>query len=305
MRTLTGAAGIALGLATLAVGVASSSGGGDQARFSARVDAVHVPVTVTDRGRPVMGLTAADFELRDEGVAQKVEILDRGNVALDVILALDASASVGRGLEEALRHAARAAIAELRPSDRATIVHFSHQVTLPSPLTSDLRDVEATIYREPPGGATALFDALVAALVAASPSPARRTLLILYTDGLDTISWHLPADVIAAARRSEMVIYAVVPKGSPQLREPVRLGEQQTMSAFLAGLTTQTGGELLVAESSSLSTRFREIVQRFAQGYQLLFYPQGVERHGWHALSVRLRRGRTGAVQARRGYHAD
>ena len=42
--------------------------------FSARLDVIRVDALVTDRGRPVPGLGAADFEIVDNGVGQQVDL---------------------------------------------------------------------------------------------------------------------------------------------------------------------------------------------------------------------------------------
>ena len=61
--------------------------------FSSRVQAVLVDALVTQNGRPVSGLTAADFEVRDNGVLQKIDLLDAANLPINAVLALDTSAS--------------------------------------------------------------------------------------------------------------------------------------------------------------------------------------------------------------------
>ena len=40
----------------------------DQSTFTSRIEAVRVDVLVTENGRPVQGLTPADFEVLDNGV---------------------------------------------------------------------------------------------------------------------------------------------------------------------------------------------------------------------------------------------
>ena len=47
--------------------------------FRARVDGVRVDALVTSDGRPVTGLTAADFELRDNGVVQQITVTPRSD----------------------------------------------------------------------------------------------------------------------------------------------------------------------------------------------------------------------------------
>ena len=69
--------------------------------FRSSVDAVSVPVSVTDRNRPVTRLTAADFDLRDNGVAQVITAAPVESLSVDVTLVLDASGSVkGPALEQ-------------------------------------------------------------------------------------------------------------------------------------------------------------------------------------------------------------
>ena len=45
-----------------------------QAQFAARAEGVLVDVEVTRGGKPVEGLTASDFSLRDDGVLQTIEV---------------------------------------------------------------------------------------------------------------------------------------------------------------------------------------------------------------------------------------
>ena len=50
--------------------------------FRSRTDLVTVDVAVTQRGAPVVGLQIGDFELTDNGVAQRVELLDGATLEL-------------------------------------------------------------------------------------------------------------------------------------------------------------------------------------------------------------------------------
>jgi hypothetical protein len=60
-------------------------------RFGARVEVVKVSILVRGAEGPVLGLRAADFEVRDNGVRQEVERVLFEELPLDVILAFDVS----------------------------------------------------------------------------------------------------------------------------------------------------------------------------------------------------------------------
>ena len=65
-----------------------------QPKFRSRALAVRIDVLVMDGRNPVAGLTAADFELRDNGVVQNIDSVDNAEVPVNVVLTLDTSASV-------------------------------------------------------------------------------------------------------------------------------------------------------------------------------------------------------------------
>jgi len=273
-----------------------------QPRIQVHVDAVRVDVLVTRHHQPWPGLTADDFELRDNGVPQVISRCETRDTPLDITLVFDTSASVARGSLDDLKGAAKTVIRELRPGDRAGLVTFSHKVDLVTPLTADRRMLEAGVDRIVASGATALFDAVVAAILAQTSDPGRRSLMIVYTDGADTVSWLAPGDAVDVAAHTDSVVYVVAPKGKVSESARARFGPL-TMSSAIARLTGSTGGRLVTAESDKLTKAFASIVSEFTNRYQLWFYPEGVEPQGWHTLTVTLRGSNT-PLQARRGYYA-
>lgn len=94
-------------------------------RFRVAVDAVSVDALVTRGGRPVSGLSANDFEVRDNGVPQQVKVVSVEAVPVNVVLALDVSESVAGERLASLADAGRAAVRGLRAIDRAAILTFS------------------------------------------------------------------------------------------------------------------------------------------------------------------------------------
>ena len=134
-----------------------------------------------------------------------------------------------------------------------------------------------------------LIDGAFASIVVGE-SDAGRSLLIMFSDGVDTASWLTSDAVLNAAKRSDVVAYAV----------SVRSGARPD---FLRDLASLTGGRLFeIEKTANLEATFLEILDEFRHRYLLSYTPRGVARDGWHKLDVRVRRG--GTVKARPGYLA-
>ena len=94
--------------------------------FKSSTEAVRVDVLVTDDGRPVRDLERQDFEVRDNGVLQTVDIVSFESIPLSIMLALDLSSSVTEEGLGHLRAAGNALLDGLTPADRAGVLTFSH-----------------------------------------------------------------------------------------------------------------------------------------------------------------------------------
>jgi Ca-activated chloride channel homolog len=287
------------------------------AQFVARVDLVRVDVLATHRGRPIPGLAIEDFQLLDNGVPQTLTSVEMEQVPLGVILAFDTSASM-QG--EPLRHLTQAGLAlvdRLGDGDRAALLAFSEELVLAAPLTADLDVVRAGLSRTAALGATSLFDAIHAALTLRDAA-LDRTVLIVFTDGLDSTSWLTGVDVLERARASDVVVYAVTladtRADSLSVRAWPSLGfvsppaaaerEEGEPLEFLERLADETGGQVIrVSSSRRLSPAFGRILDELKTRYVLTYSPEGVTRDGWHRLEVSLTR-RPGEIIARRGYYA-
>jgi VWFA-related protein len=257
-------------------------------RFSSSTLAVRVDVLVTDGGRPVGGLTAADFELRDNGVLQRLEVVDGADVPINAVLALDTSVSTTGKRHTALIAAGEAILDRLKPTDRAALTTFSHAAVPRMPLTSDTAAVRTSLRSMNPLGETAVMDGAFVALTSTLGQPGR-SLVLVCTDGYDTWSWLTPDEVLESARRTNVVVYAVTSSDA-------RRDDGLTM------LTDATGGHVIrVKSSTELASAFQKILEDFRNRYLLAYNPSGVQPDGFHRLDVRVRR--AGAtVRARPGY---
>jgi len=269
----------------LAIAVAIAAAQTPPAVFRSGVEVVEIDVSVTRGGLPVQGLTARDFAVSDNGVAQEVESVTLDRLPLSVTLLLDTSMSVAGDRLAHLVQAGEGLVDALRPDDRASLITFSHLVDLRVPMTGDKAAVRAALRQMTGFGATALHDAVELAL-SLQPHDRTRPLILIFTDGADTTSWLSEEAVVDTTRRVGVVVHAV----------------RVESDRFLDRLADSSGGRTWSATSDrQLRELFTSALDEMRARYLLTYTPKGVARAGWHELKVRLRSGRAD-ITARPGY---
>ena len=263
--------------------------GPGQPTFRSRAAGVRVDVLVTRSGRPVTGLTPADFELLDNGVPQVLQSVDLEEAPVHVMLALDISASLSGSRLPTLIRASQTMVDQLLPSDRVTLVTFQRRLQLLAHDSSDRVAVRDALGMMRSGGATSLRDATYAGLMLSTTSH-QRLLLLVFTDGRDAGSWLNPGAVLEAAHVSNAVTYGVV------------LRDEDASLEFLERVTEVTGGRIIRADRNNLDSAFQTVLAEFRARYLLTYSPSDLAP-GWHGIEVRVRRG-GGDARARRGYFA-
>jgi VWFA-related protein len=267
--------------------------------FRAATDATRVPVSVRDRNRPIAGLTAADFELFDNGVVQKIDSLVVDTVPIDLTVVLDTSASLSEEAVQRFVDELRQMVRLLQPEDRIRVLTFGTHV-------KELVSRQLAVQSIPPlpaqpDGATAFFNAIVAALVIESTSE-RPHLVVALGDGGDNMGLIDARDVADVARRSDAVLYLLlhgelggVGRGWLPFRGPGNLDPLRTAAIATGGKYERTAGPQPVL------ALVKQAIADFRASYLLWFTPTGVPVPGWHELSVRVRSGKY-TVVARKGY---
>jgi VWFA-related protein len=260
--------------------------------FRSSIERVPLDVSVTAGGRPVIGLTAADFILTDNGAAQVLEsVSQQEDSALCVQLVLDLSGSVSGQRLGRLVDASTALVDALRPSDRAGLVTFATSVDVRVPMTQDRERVKQSLSSTQGAGTTSLRDAVEVALGMA-PCEAGRPLMIVFSDGVDTSSWLSDGEVVESARRSDVVIHVVA------VRAPT------LPSRFLPDLANAAGGRVFSATSpDDLMRLFTSALSEMRARYLVTFTPRAATP-GWHELKIRVR-GRSADTKARPGYFVN
>lgn len=295
-------------VALLAIAFASAALG-QTPRFRSGVDVVRVDALVSSDGRPLLGLTAADFEIYDDGVRQQIDAVGVGPVPVSMMLLLDTSNSVEGVILERLKDAARAAVDALGVDDRVAVATFGNAVSLRADWTPSSHFIRDAVGEARAGGNTSLYDAAFAALTFTDTVPGNRALIVMFSDGTDTSSWLPARAVLERTRRSEAVVYVVALRRPRQeSRLAYRLGVELLPQAaspkgpFVAELAALTGGSVFVAQHPDrLRETFARIVTEFRNRYLITYTPRGVDTSGWHAIQVKVK-GRNASIQARRGY---
>jgi len=300
-----GCLALIVGLAALVPGTSAQQ---QPPRFAAGTAVVSIDVLVTRDGKPVTNLTAADFDVRDSGAAQPVQLNGIESVPVALLLALDTSASVRGPALDQLKDAAKAAVSSLRAGDQAALLTFSQNVALRATWTDDKHKLQTAIDAATAQGSTSLTDAAFAAITL-PPARLSRTLALIFTDGDDSSSWLNAATVVDAARRTDAVVYGVTLSAAPSSgatldERRAKLFEDPGLyrSSLLPLLAHETGGEAFArADTKDLRAAFLDVMARFNQRYVLTYAPPHAAGSGWHPVEVRMKDPAL-TVTARRGY---
>lgn len=267
-------------------------------QFTSGVSLVEVYATVTDaRGEPVAGLTAADFEVSEDGSPQTITAFAPGDLPLSIVIALDRSFSMAGQRLETAKRAAAAFIRALRPDDEVMVLAIGSEIdTITPPVPA--RAADGTRWEAIDAwGTTPLYDVTRRSIDAVQTRKGRRALLII-SDGADRGSETTPADLIDHARRSDVIVY------------PVAMGKER--APVLAELASVTGGRsIAVSDPRQLETALGALARELRMQYLIGYTParNAADAPGWHAIDVRIvasaaRDVRGLRLRARDGYFA-
>src|SRR5580698_6950917 len=234
------------------------------------VNLVNVFVTVTDaHGAPIAGLAKDNFVLKEDDHEQTIKVFDKESaLPLSIALAIDTSLSTRHDLPLEQASAKRFARTILRPVDALSVYGFSESVSQAVGYTANLKRIDEGIDHIRLGAATALFDAVYIASRSLDRRQGRKV-MVLITDGGDTISQVDYKEAVRAAEEAEALVYSiiVVPIENSAGRETG--GEHA-----LIQLSEDTGGKYYYATSmSQLDEAFRKISDELRTQYLLAYYP--------------------------------
>jgi Ca-activated chloride channel family protein len=191
--------------------------------------------------------------------------------------------------------AKRFAHAILRPVDALTVYAFSEVVQEATRgFTPDLKRIDEGIDHIRYGAATALYDAIYKASRALDQRKGRKV-IVLITDGGDTISTVDYKEALRAAEEAEAIVYSII-------IVPIEnsAGRETGGEHALIQLSEDTGGKYYYATSTGqLDDAFRKISDELRTQYLLAYYPsQHASFSEFRQIKVRV-----AGVQDSAGYH--
>ena len=281
----------------------SQSHANNQDPIRINVELVVLHAAVLDRKRrPVAGLGKANFQIYENGVLQEIESFSHEDIPVTVGLVIDNSGSMRPKRAEVIA-AALAFAHSSNPKDQLFLVNFNEHVSfgLPAdrPFTDEVAQLEIALSTLTANGKTALYDAVAAALAHLKQSKRDKQVLIVISDGADNASRYDAAQVLAAAKQSEAIIYAI---GIYEQDDPDR------NPGSLKQLAKATGGEAFLPTSVKDVTSICERIARDIRSqYTLTYTPTNIKYDGkYRSIEVKAEapgRGRL-FVRTRAGYYA-
>ncbi len=238
--------------------------------FKVEVKLVNVFVTVTDsQGAPIANLTEENFQVFEDDVAQKIAVFSKESaLPLSIVLDIDTSLSTRKDLPLELNSARRFAHAILRPVDALSLYEFSEVVDEVVPFTADLKRIDHGIDHLHPGAATALYDALYLGSQALENRQGRKVLVVI-TDGGDTVSRTDYKEAVRAAQQAEAIVYSII-----VVPIEASAGRDTGGEHALIQLSEDTGGKFFYADSVALlDAAFQKISDELRTQYLLAYYP--------------------------------
>jgi VWFA-related protein len=288
--------------AALVIGVCSLDAQRTPLRSS--IELTVVTATVRDEtGKLVGGLPREAFEVFEDGVAVPISQFTNERVPLGLGLLLDISDSMfGRRIKDAEGAVERFLTSLLDPADAFFLMTFNHEPRLLFGWKSEAAGVHEALVTLRPTGATAIYDAMLAAMPLLEHRPRERAAMVLITDGADTASDVTLHDLRPALIRSDAFVYAI----AIDTPEPAYIAKINVDT--LNEITGQSGGRTeVVRATADLDTATASIADELNHQYVLGYSSPHPGDGRYHSIRVRATnpgykvRARSGYVAIKRG----
>ena len=273
--------------------------------FRVDVQLVRLLATVKDvNGQPVGGLQRHDLEVFDNGVKQEIALFERHTAQpLSVAILLDISGSTAGEMKyqtDAVTRFVRALFGEGNADDTAALYTFNWEVSRAVDYTRSAGQFAERMKRLRAEAGTSLYDAILLASEDIANREGRHVLVVV-TDGSDTVSATNYARAMRAAHRADAVLY-------PILTVPIKSDAGRNVGGenALTTMSMSTGGKLFSPGINGIDQAFADILRDLRTQYLIGYYPKNVPltKDPFHRLTIKALRPELRVV-TRTGYYGD
>lgn len=274
---------------------------------------VPIPVSVTDtEGSAVASLKLADFVLKIDGKDAEIGDVSRSETPVRLALLFDNSSSVTIAREFEKKAAIKFFKKVIRPEkDLVALFSVATYTRLEHPFTKNVSQLNAAIEAFPmPEGATALLDGIIKAAEYLKEAEGRRVIVIM-SDGVDTISDSTFEQALRAAQLNNCQIYVVKTTDFENFKRTGQRGGNANIRSLEAErrmqeFTSQTGGAVYSPlDERELDRAFSQISAELSQQYILSYYPENDRGNqgAFRTISLVLKNGENLVIRTRKGYY--
>lgn len=283
------------------------------------VNLVNVPFTVRDeKGAWLTDLNAADFEVLEDGLPQKISFFSRATESpLTIAILADTSGSQDDFVRDHRRDIRDFLSTVMTPRDQTLLVCFSTAVRLVSPPSNapdridddlktfqkakELRSYPRLGEREIYDNASPVYDGVVETARYLGKLEGRRAIILL-SDGEDNTSARNLYDAVEALQEFGVTLFSL---RYTELKKNTWSARNKYGRATMARLASESGGlDFDAGSSDDLRNEFRQISTMLRATYDLAYSSNQSERDGTFR-KIRIRAKRPGlTTRHKTGYYA-
>jgi VWFA-related protein len=262
------------------------------ALFSVGIDAVQLAVNVDDEAARERGiLPQSAFHVFEDGAAQQISSFAAADAPLDLVVAVDTSASMTPAVPS-LKRAVLAFLDAVPMQASVSVLAFGNELIDVAARTASREERRAGVGRLAAYGTTRLYDAIIHSIDALKPGQGRKA-VIVFTDGEDEGSRASLQDVERRLEATDVTLYMI------------GQGRGETVGALqkvMTRLVEPTGGRALFTRNiDQLGSAFRELLDELSRQYLVAYTPSDATRDGrWRRIRVTVDGHRR--IRTRAGY---
>ena len=257
-----------------------------------------IEFTAADEAGQYLDLTAADLEVVENGVVQKLELFQEAVEPVSIVLALDASGSMKKK-EADVVSSAREFITALQPQDKLAVVLFADHPLFAHDLTANRPTALAALDLYRANGGTALYDTMSEALLHLKRAQGRRVVVVM-TDGRDENN---PGTGPGSVRKLDDVAALIQQTGAAMFS--IGLGVNVDQEPLKKIAEWSGGRAFFPADVSELPAQYRRIVDDLRRRYVVGYTSSHIQHDGaWREVEIRIKRLPNATVRSIGGYTA-